>query len=138
MKAKFMLMVTGILISGIAFGQDTTFTYHYDTRLGSSSPVYNSYPKNDYGAGAITNNAGKTQSFGISHITSPLININAAPAIYRDTRLGSSSPLYNTYKKNDFGAGAVTNNPNKGSSAAPEFIPESRDTLTTGKIKDLL
>ncbi len=35
------------------------------------------------------------------------------PKIYRDTRLGSSSPLYNTYKKNDYGAGAITNNPNK-------------------------
>lgn len=35
-------------------------------------------------------------------------------SIYRDTRLGSSSPLYNTYKKNDNGAGAVTTNPNKG------------------------
>ncbi len=34
--------------------------------------------------------------------------------IYRDTRLGSSSPLYNTYKKNDNGAGSVTTNPNKG------------------------
>lgn len=35
-------------------------------------------------------------------------------SIYRDTRLGSSSPLYNTYKKNDDGAGAITTNPNKG------------------------
>ncbi|MEO6868151.1 MAG: hypothetical protein ABI168_00815 [Ginsengibacter sp.] len=34
--------------------------------------------------------------------------------IYRDTRLGSSSPMYNTYKKNDKGAGAITTNPNKG------------------------
>jgi len=33
---------------------------------------------------------------------------------YRDTRLGSSSPLYNTYEKNDDGAGAITTNPNKG------------------------
>lgn len=33
---------------------------------------------------------------------------------YRDTRLGSSSPLYNTYEKNADGAGAVTTNPNKG------------------------
>lgn len=43
-------------------------------------------------------------------------NYNPDPAspIYRDTRLGSSSPLYNTYQKNDNGAGAVTTNPNKG------------------------
>ena len=40
--------------------------------------------------------------------------------MYRDTRLGSSSPLYKTYKKNDYGAGAITTNPNK--SDAPSFI----------------
>ncbi len=33
--------------------------------------------------------------------------------IYRDTRLGSSEPQYNTYKKNDNGAGAVTTSPKK-------------------------
>lgn len=33
--------------------------------------------------------------------------------IYRDTRLGSSEPQYNTYKKNDKGAGAVTTSPKK-------------------------
>jgi hypothetical protein len=37
-----------------------------------------------------------------------------APAkkpIYRDTRLGSSTKKYDTYKKNDKGAGAVTTSP---------------------------
>lgn len=33
--------------------------------------------------------------------------------MYMDTRLGSSSPMYDTYQKNDDGAGAITNNPNK-------------------------
>lgn len=33
--------------------------------------------------------------------------------IYRDTRLGSSEPQYNTYKKNHRGAGAVTTSPKK-------------------------
>lgn len=33
--------------------------------------------------------------------------------IYRDTRLGSSEPQYNTYKKNKKGAGAVTTSPKK-------------------------
>ena len=33
--------------------------------------------------------------------------------LYRPTRLGSSSPLYSTYKKNNYGAGAITTNPNK-------------------------
>ena len=43
-------------------------------------------------------------------------NYNPDPSspIYRDTRLGSSSPLYDTYKKNDNGAGSITTNPNKG------------------------
>jgi hypothetical protein len=27
--------------------------------------------------------------------------------------LGSSSPRYDTYKKNDYGAGAITTDPNK-------------------------
>lgn len=52
--------------------------------------------------------------------------------IYRDTRLGSSSPQYNTYQKNDFGAGAITTNPNKWGSGTPVFIPEPKpesDTL---------
>ncbi len=35
--------------------------------------------------------------------------------IYRDTRLGSSEPQYNTYKKNKNGAGAVTTSPKKNS-----------------------
>ena len=38
---------------------------------------------------------------------------NKKRKLYRPTRLGSSSPLYDTYKENDFGAGAVTTNPNK-------------------------
>lgn len=133
-----MLMVTGVLISGIALGQDTTFSYHYDTKPGSRSPVYNSYPKNDHGADTLTNNPNKSQSLRIPHTIVQPANPITAPTIYRDTRLGSSSPLYNTYKKNDFGAGAVTNNPNKGSSAAPEFVPESRDTLTPRKVPDHL
>jgi len=41
-------------------------------------------------------------------------NPDQTSPIYRDTRLGSSSPLYNTYQKNDNGAGAITTNPNKG------------------------
>lgn len=31
--------------------------------------------------------------------------------MYRDTRLGSSEKQYNTYKKNDNGAGAITTSP---------------------------
>lgn len=89
-----------------------------DTRLGSSSPLYNTYQKNDNGAGAITTNPNK--SGGVIPISSEEKTIDSAAAkltpekqIYRDTRLGSSSPLYNTYEKNKEGAGAVTTNPIK-------------------------
>lgn len=46
--------------------------------------------------------------------------------VYRPTRLGSSSPLYDTYQRNDKGAGAVTTNPNKaaGQAAPVVTIPE--------------
>lgn len=60
----------------------------------------------------INNGAGKINK----STKSGTDNYNPDPAspIYRDTRLGSSSPLYNTYKTNDNGAGSVTTNPNKG------------------------
>ncbi|MDE3213649.1 MAG: hypothetical protein KGM98_10475 [Bacteroidota bacterium] len=45
--------------------------------------------------------------------TSQIQNVPTSSSMYRDTRLGSSSPLYNTYQKNDYGAGAITTNPNK-------------------------
>lgn len=55
-------------------------------------------------------------------------NITSTPPkkkhIYRDTRLGSSSPMYNTYKKNDKGAGAITTNPNKGGGGSSPVIVE--------------
>ena len=82
-----------------------------DTRLGGSSPYYNTYKKNDYGAGAITTNPHKS---GIAKYPGGNPDSsNLTSNIYRDTRLGGSSPLYNTYKKNDYGAGAITTNPHK-------------------------
>lgn len=51
------------------------------------------------------------------------------PNIYRDTRLGSSSPLYNTYIKNHYGAGAVTTNPNKWGSGAPVIIQQPQPVI---------
>lgn len=84
---------------------------YQDTRLGSSSPEYNTYKKNDKGAGSVTTNPNKGSG---SNMGNSSTNSNAPTPIYRDTRLGSSSPLYNTYQKNDDGAGAITTNPNKG------------------------
>ena len=62
-------------------------------------------------AGQVQNPAQNTQ---VQQQASSLIqNVPVSTSMYRDTRLGSSSPLYNTYKKNDDGAGAITTNPNK-------------------------
>lgn len=60
----------------------------------------------------VSNEAGKINN-NTKIGTNNNYNPNPGP-IYRDTRLGSSSPLYDTYKKNDNGAGSVTTNPNKG------------------------
>lgn len=136
---KFFCLFAGVLISALAFSQDSSHLRNYsqdrtyepasgnsdnaitqphiyrDTRLGSSSPLYNTYKKNDYGAGAITTNPHKSGS--VYEPENPAVPPKLTPHIYRDTRLGSSSPLYNTYEKNDYGAGSITTNPNKGSSA---------------------
>ncbi len=83
-----------------------------DTRLGGSSPLYNTYKKNDYGAGAITTNPNKTGSINFLQQNSFDTTKNQNQ-IYRDTRLGGSSPNDRTYKTNDNGAGAITTNPHK-------------------------
>ncbi len=145
MKAKTIaIFVSGFFISSCGFSQDTSAnqkitqdrTYepaplpneystpqphiYRDTRLGSSSPLYNTYKKNDYGAGAITTNPNKGSGSTFTQ-TYPTTNSLQKSPIYRDTRLGSSSPLYNTYQKNDYGAGAITTNPNKDGGGS--FIP---------------
>ena len=98
-----------------------------DTRLGSSSPLYNTYQKNDYGAGAITTDPNKGN--GISQYPQNILDTSkSSTKIYRDTRLGGSSPLYNTYRKNDYGAGAITTNPNKNGSSAPQENYAEPDT----------
>ena len=83
-----------------------------DTRLGGSSPLYNTYKKNDNGAGAITTNPNKTGS-SINYNNNFFDSSQKQNTIYRDTRLGASSPGHRTYKTNDYGAGAITTNPNK-------------------------
>lgn len=78
-------------------------TQRNDNKLAGNNPLSNSSsPTKNY-----TNQPAATP-------TLPVIPPENNNTIYRDTRLGSSSPLYNTYKKNDNGAGAVTTNPNKG------------------------
>lgn len=119
--------------STIIPAQKKSFTepqIYNDIRLGSSSPMYNTYEKNDYGAGAITTNPHKSGGDVTPENTNPvqLNDINTTP-ILRDTKLGSSSPLYDTYKKNNYGAGAITTNPNKqGDSGSGLSAPVSNTT----------
>jgi len=88
-----------------------------DTRLGSSAPQYDTYKKNDNGAGAITTDPNKRGGGAIANQnnanteSSAATNASGNGPIYRNNRLGSSSPLYNTYEKNDYGAGSVTTSP---------------------------
>lgn len=108
---------------------------YQDTRLGSSSPLYNTYRTNDNGAGAITTNpnkGGSRSSVAGGEASNQKAFVPHAPVnTYRDTRLGSSSPLYNTYRTNDNGAGSVTNNPNKGGGGATIAVtPASQNTRT--------
>lgn len=64
----------------------------------------------------LSNDVGKINKNTNNNTKIGTDNYNPDPAspIYRDTRLGSSSPLYNTYEKNNNGAGSITTNPNKG------------------------
>ena len=87
-----------------------------DTRLGGSSPYFNTYKKNDYGAGAITTDPNKAN--GVAKYPDVYFDSSKLTGkIYRDTRLGGSSPGHKTYKSNDYGAGAITTHPNKGNSS---------------------
>ena len=99
MKSIYILAVLLFLFSNTGFAQDSTkfkVLQKVNVKKKNSDP-----PKKNY-----------------------TIQMNKQPQVmYRDTRLGSSSPLYNSYKKNDNGAGSITTNPNK--SDAPSFIYSS-------------
>ena len=86
-------MVLCLLISLSGFSQDTTHhlaskkaTPNKSSQPGLKKETTYSYPKKVYK----------------KPVKKPM---------YRDTRLGSSTKKYNTYKKNDNGAGAVTTSP---------------------------
>jgi hypothetical protein len=83
---------------------------YQDTRLGSSSPQYNTYENNNYGAGAVTTDPNKRAGSVNMDMSNPVSKPGTVGPAYRD-RLGSSSPQYNTYEKNNYGAGSVTTSP---------------------------
>jgi hypothetical protein len=94
MKNKILpIMVLFVLISFRGFSQDTMHqlapkktTIHKSSQPGLKKETTYTYP----------NKIHKTP---------------AKKPMYRDTRLGSSTKKYDTYKKNDKGAGAVTTSP---------------------------
>lgn len=105
MKIKLAFTAIGFLLSYVAFCQDSV-----------SRPLNKVTFKNE------------SRSSGTQKSNSP-----GSPGkqnhIYRDTRLGSSAPMYNTYKKNDYGAGAVTTDPDKGENGSPAFTPARTDSI---------
>ncbi len=83
-----------------------------DTRLGGSSPYFNTYQKNDYGAGAITTDPNK--GIGVAHDRAGQFDSSIMRnKMHGETRLGGSSPGHRTYQSNDYDAGAITTNPHK-------------------------
>ena len=106
MKCKIIpLLFFGILVSTEGFSQDTTRHFSYDTAQIFNPP--NSDVRN------FEQNKNATNSGKLNRRNKNGSSYYSKHHIYRDSRLGSSSPLYNTYKKNDYGAGAVTTNPKK-------------------------
>lgn len=94
------LVVISCLVAGKTLSQDTSRSYHDTTHVATYKKDFsNSYL---YKKDLFKSDAQNKQ-----------ISIHAKNHIYRDTRLGSSSLMYNTYKKNDYGAGAITTNTNK-------------------------
>lgn len=106
---KFFILIASIFFATSAFSQDSNYVrFKTDT----TAPKLNQLQVQK-----------RPKYYGNKPLT---------PNIYRDTRLGSSSPMYNTYIKNHYGAGAVTTNPNKWGSGAPVIIsttPQPIDTL---------
>ena len=103
MKSSIIFTFLFSFISVFAFGQDST-TYRYvDTTAHQKN--YKITYKRDPAIYSSDTATGKIKRYKVTY--------SKKTQKYRPTRLGSSSPLYDTYKKNDNGAGAITTNPNK-------------------------
>lgn len=103
-------------------------TEYIDTRLGSSSPLYDTYEKNAYGAGSVTTNQHKGGG-GVVEIIPAEPRPHSEVADFRN-RLGSSSPLYDSYEKNAYGAGSITTNQNKSAARGAITSPQASPVLT--------
>ena len=111
-------MISGILLSFSASSQTNAQSSH--PKMDAYYPHQNAVTTNisDTATAHKTNIiSGKTKpSNNFTYQKQPQETVQTQPReqpMYRDTRLGSSSKMYDTYKKNDYGAGAITTNPNK-------------------------
>ncbi|MEP7253795.1 MAG: hypothetical protein ABI683_15485 [Ginsengibacter sp.] len=135
------LMISGLLISFSALSQTSDSATHpklsafrqlkansqaaNDSAVAASMTATNNVIDN-----SATTPAAPAATTGISKKTNaptaivnnpaPVTRIQEQPApvatpqqahVYIDTRLGSSTPQYDTYKKNNYGAGSVTTSP---------------------------
>ena len=123
MKNKILpAVILIILFSTKSFSQTTTPNY---TKSDTPSALHRSdlnkkkiYRATDTAKQSQYSNAVSATTYSVakkSQVKTPVNHAKKSPKkpMYRDTRLGSSSKKYNTYKKNDKGAGAITTNPNK-------------------------
>ena len=119
---SFLIIVSCLLLSKVNFSQTVTKSNHpkLDSLFQRSSNNTNSTENSYASVKTVTgksslNDASKIWNSSSAGNKMVFTNTggtdNATQPIYRDTRLGSSSPLYNTYEKNDYGAGAVTTSP---------------------------
>ena len=110
MKTKILLFAVALFTVNVALSQDTTY-YPPQSKL-----IFKDKPPTPARKVTFQNKKMKTKK-------DPKV-------MYRDTRLGSSSPKYNTYKKNKYGAGGVTTNPNKIKTGKhPQIIFEQTDSI---------
>jgi hypothetical protein len=113
MKRKTaFIFFAAILSSTLAFSQDTSENQKLSENKSIQTPPSNTQVNPVENHTYYNNNSTEYNSVNSQYKNIPQYD-NSIHA-YRDTRLGSSSPLYNTYEKNDNGAGAITTNPNKG------------------------
>ncbi len=112
MKNKIILLIiAGFLISFSGFSQATSKPTH--TKLNKlkgsngNTSLQSKSKDTSVKSGQIKSKSGANKK----QLAKNPQTIPAKKKMYRDTRLGSSSKLYNTYKKNKYGAGAVTTSP---------------------------
>ncbi|MEO6136973.1 MAG: hypothetical protein ABIP35_17600 [Ginsengibacter sp.] len=128
MKTSIIFTIIFSLFSAFAFSQDST-TYQYSPTVIKKNSYKITYDRNSP--------LHLKDTTGTKSQKKYKINFAQKTPMYRPTRLGSSSPLYNTYRKNDNGAGAVTTNQNKSAATSSPVIEYPLKMDSTIKHKPL-